>query len=80
MNPTSNEYQSLLIDRSTNKADLSTLLKACESYMIKKEVANQIISEVTTAIKEWKITATKLGIANREMDLFSAIFDNRIKI
>lgn len=79
MNPTSNEYQSLLIDHSTNKAELSILLKACESYMIKKEVANQIISEVTTAIKEWKIIATKLGIANREMDLFSAIFDNRIK-
>ena len=79
MNPTSNEYQSLLIDHSTNKAELSILLKACESYMIKKEVANQIISEVTTAIKEWKIMATKLGIANREMNLFSAIFDNRIK-
>ena len=48
--------------------------------MIKKEVANQIISEVVTAVKEWKIMATKLGIANREMNLFSAIFDNRIKI
>ena len=79
INPTSNEYQSLLIDYSTNKSELSTLLKACENYIIKKEVANQIISEVTTAINEWKIMATKLGISNREMNPFSAILDNRIK-
>ena len=26
-----------------------------------------------------KIMVTKLGIANRKMDLFSVIFDNRIK-
>ncbi|MGL5706305.1 MAG: type II toxin-antitoxin system HipA family toxin, partial [Tannerellaceae bacterium] len=72
MNPTLNEYQSLLIDNSTNQADLSILLEACENYMINKDTANKIIAEVITATKEWKILATKLGIANREMDMFGA--------
>lgn len=79
MNPTSNEYQSLLIDNSTNQADLSILLEACENYMINRNTAHQIISEVVTAIKEWKPWATKLGIANREMELFGLVFENRIK-
>lgn len=78
MNPTSNEYQSLLIDNSTNQADLSILSEACESYMINKDTANQIISEVITAIREWKALATRLGIANRELDMFGATFYSRI--
>ena len=36
MNPTLNEYQSLLINESSNKADIRTLLESCESYLIKK--------------------------------------------
>lgn len=34
MNPTLNEYQSLLINESSNKADIRTLQESCESYMI----------------------------------------------
>lgn len=79
MNPTLNEYQSLLISKSENKADLTILLDACEDYMLTRIVATQIISEVVTAVKNWKILATKLGIANREMDLFGGIFNERIK-
>lgn len=77
MNPTLNEYQSLLIDNWTNQADLSILLEACENYMINKDTAKKIIAEVITATKEWKILATKLGIANREMDMYGAVFNNR---
>lgn len=79
MNPTLNEYQSLLISKSENKADLKTLLDACEEYMLTRIVATQIISEVVTAVKDWKVLATKLGIANREMDLFGNTFNERIK-
>ncbi len=80
MNPTSNEYQSLLINHATNKADLSILLDSCESYMINKELANQIVSEVVMAIKYWKELAIKLGIASREMNLFGATFESRIRV
>ena len=34
MNPTLNEYQSLLINSYTNKSDLDELLDSCEEYML----------------------------------------------
>jgi serine/threonine-protein kinase HipA len=77
MNPTQNEFQSLLISSSSNKADLSILLNSCEDYMIKREVATYIISEVVAAVKKWRSLALKLGISNREMELFGQIFDER---
>ena len=79
MNPTLNEYQSLLISNSSNKADLAILLDACEDYMLPQDVATKIITEVTIAVKDWKALATKLGIANSEMELFESTFSNRIK-
>ena len=70
MNPTTSEYQSLLITSSTNKADLNILLEASEEYMIGKEEASKIISEVTGAVKGWRRMAATLGIAKHEMELF----------
>ena len=70
MNPTNSEYQSLLITSSTNKADLNILLEASEEYMIGKEEASKIISEVTGAVKGWHHIAATLGIAKHEMELF----------
>ena len=74
MNPTTNEYQSLLITSSTNKADLNILLEASEEYMIGKEEAAKIIAEVTNAVKGWRRVAAFLGIAKREMALLEQIF------
>lgn len=70
MNPTTNEYQSLLITSSTNKTDLNTLLEASEEYMIGKEEAARIIQEVAATVKDWRKMAATLGIAKREMELF----------
>lgn len=78
MNPTLNEYQCMLISGSSNKADLNILLDACEDYMLNKTTATKIISEVVTAVKEWKSLAIRLGIAKREMDLFGQIFEERV--
>ncbi len=79
MNPTLNEYQSLLISNSSSKADLAILSDVCEDYMLPQDVATKIISEVVAAVKGWKALATKLGIANSEMDLFGNTFESRIK-
>lgn len=79
MNPTLNEYQSLLISNSSSKADLAILSDACEDYMLPQDVATKIISEVVAVVKGWKALATKLGIANSEMDLFGNTFESRIK-
>ena len=74
MNPTSNEYQALLINSTTNHADLGVLLDSSEEYMIGKEEAKQIIHEVKAGVKEWKSIATRLGIAKREMDAFEQVY------
>ena len=75
MNPTTNEYQSLLINSSTNKSDLNLLLGSSEEYMIGKDEASKIIQEVTNAIKVWRRMAASLGIAKREMELLEQILD-----
>lgn len=78
MNPTLNEYQSLLISKSTNKADLNCLLDACEDYMLSKDVSKRIITEVTIAVKEWRRLAKKMNIANREITLFEVVFERSL--
>jgi serine/threonine-protein kinase HipA len=79
MNPTLNEYQSLLVSNSSSKADLAILSGACEDYMLPQDVATNIISEVVAAVKDWKALTTKLGIANNETKLFGNTFNSRIK-
>ena len=74
MNPTLNNYQALLINSTTNYADLQVLLDSSEEYMIAKEEAQRIIKEVKTGIKQWKPIATRLGIAKREMGVFEKVF------
>ncbi|MDD4822401.1 MAG: type II toxin-antitoxin system HipA family toxin [Bacteroidales bacterium] len=79
MNPTLNEYQSLLFASSSNKADLSILLDACEDYMLNQKTAEKIISEVVWAVKGWRELATRLGISKREIELFAGVLDERCK-
>lgn len=74
MNPTLNEYQSLLINESSNKADIRTLLESCESYMIKKEVAENIIRQVQAAMAGWENLAVLLQIPAREVTMFKDRF------
>ena len=80
MNPTLNEYQSLLINSYTNKSDLNELLASCEEYMLPKQIALQIIGEVLVAVKDWQILATQLGIAKNEQKQFSTIFEHNLEI
>ena len=75
MNPTLNEYQSLLISADSNKADLSILLDACEDYMLNRNTAEKIISEVIEVVKEWRGLAVRQGITKREIDMFSGVLD-----
>jgi serine/threonine-protein kinase HipA len=74
MNPTLNEYQSLLINSNTNQADLNMLLTSSEEYMIGKDEAKQIIDEVRKGVSRWKSLASRLGIAKREMDVFEQVY------
>ena len=80
MNPTLNNYQSILINSNTNQSDLQVLLQSSEEYMIVKETARQIVTEVLEGIKPWRRIAARLGIVKREMDLFAQIFDRYCQI
>lgn len=79
MNPTLNEYQSLLVSSTSNKADLNILFDACEDYMLNRKTAEKIVSEVTETVKGWRELATRLEISKREIDMFAGVFDWRCK-
>lgn len=80
MNPSLNEYQSLLINSSNNKSDLNELLNSCEEYMLQKQLAQQIISEVLNAVKKWRLLATRLGIMKSEQERFATVFERQIHL
>ncbi len=80
MNPTLNEYQSLLISSTSNKADLNILLDACEDYMISRDTAEKVVSEVIDVVRNWRKLAVRLGVSKREMELFAGVLDKRWKM
>ena len=79
MNPTLSEYQSLLVSLTSNKAELSILLDACEDYMLNRKTAEKMISGVIEAVKGWRELATRLSISKREADMFAGVLDGRYK-
>ena len=74
MNPTLNDYQALLINSSTNRADLQVLLDSSQEYLIGKEEAKRIIDEVKNGVSKWKTIAIRLGIVKREIEVFDIIY------
>ena len=66
MNPTLNDYQSLLISSSSSKADLNDLISASDDYMLNQATAKSLISEVANAVKNWQTLAIRLNIVQRE--------------
>ena len=60
MNPTLNEYQALMINSSTNQADLNILLDSSKEYMIGRKEAEAIIDEVKSGVSQWKPVANRL--------------------
>ena len=75
MNPTLCEYQSLLINSSTNESNLQILYDSCEEYMISKAEARTIIDEVVKGVNKWQSIAVGLGISKREIDMFRHVYE-----
>lgn len=71
INPTLSKHQNLLVTETSNEADLSILRDASEEYMLSREVADSIISEVCDALKDWHFLATRLRIPKREIAIFA---------
>ena len=76
LNPTDSMTQSLLIDNDSNESSLKILLSACDDYYLSSEAAEQIISEVATAIGRWETIAKNLHISYEEMNRFAWRLDN----
>ena len=78
INPTLQENQSLLINRSSNQSDLNVLFESADDYMLSKNRAGKIISEVKKAMKSWQSDARRLGIPERDIDTFAPRIDKWI--
>lgn len=78
INPTLAATQSLLINRSTSESDLSILLESAGDYMLSPEKAKAIIDEVKSAMKSWRSEARRLGLPQRDIDMFAPCFDTRL--
>lgn len=71
INPSDMTTQSLLISRNSNESSLSELLSASGDYMLSKGVARKIITEVQSAMKQWRNVARRCGISAAEMMRFA---------
>ena len=75
INPGAKSHQCLLIDSYTEQSDINALLSACESYMLERQEATEIVNEVRTAIKDWRKTAMELQIPIKQLAAYSARWD-----
>lgn len=79
INPTLADNQSLFINRTTSESDLNILLASAGDYMLSAEKAKSIIDEVKTAMKSWRTEARRLGLPQRDIDMFAPRFDRWIE-
>lgn len=79
INPTLADNQSLMINRATSKSDLNILLASAGDYMLSSDKAESIIAEVKTAMKSWRTEARRLGLSQRDIDMFAPRFDKWIE-
>ncbi len=75
INPTLSESQSLLINRTSNESDLTILLESAGDYMLSSAKAKAIIDEVKTVMKSWRNEAHRLGLPQRDINLFAPRFE-----
>lgn len=79
INPTLADNQSLLINRSTSQSDLNILLASAGDYMFSSDKAKSIINEVKAAMKSWRTEARRIGLSQRDIDMFAPRFDKWIE-
>ena len=72
INPGTKLHQCLLIDSFTEESDINVLLAACESYMLERRDATEIIEGVHAAVKDWRLAATELQIPIKQLEAYSA--------
>lgn len=75
MNPiASGEGLKLNISESDNAQDLNLAKEVAEYFRVKSDRANEIITEVIGAVKNWQNEATAIGISTSEQDRMARAF------
>lgn len=75
INPGTKSHQCLLINQYTEASDINALLTACNSYMLDRQEAAEIIEGIRCAIKDWRKTASQLQIPNKVLAPYSTRWD-----
>lgn len=74
LNPTTNRYQSLLINDYSASSSIDVLRKSAKDYFLSQETVDNILSEVVTAMKDWERIAKCMKLSQRDIDIFASRF------
>lgn len=64
----------LNVDMNNNALDFNLALSVGELFQLKEDQMQQVINEVSTVVKGWRIMASKLGISRTEQEAMSPAF------
>ena len=70
INPSIKSHHCLLINENTELSDIHALRDSCESYMLDRGDASDIIDEVICVIKDWQRVATENQIPVKELNQY----------
>ena len=78
MNPTpihiKHHVLTTAIDFEDTNASLKTAINVAKEFRVSEKRANEIIKEVSKAVKEWKIVAKNIGLSKKECDYMASAF------
>lgn len=75
INPSLSTHQCILINENTEDADINVLRNSCESYLISKDEAADIINNVIQTIKNWRRIAIENQIPLNNLIKYSERWD-----
>ena len=64
----------LNISKDDNAQSLDLAMSVAAIFRVKKDRAEQIVSEVSSAVRQWPRLAKEIGLPNRETDLMKSAF------
>ena len=70
INPSTKTHQCLLINENTELSDINALRDSCESYMLDRGDASDIINEVINVISDWQRVATENQIPVKVLEQY----------
>lgn len=62
------------VSRDSNESEPDLLLEAAGDYYIPKDNATRINAEVKNSLRDWKTVARRLGLPERDIDIFGGRF------